>query len=385
MRTTMTLLAGLTLAASPAAQVRADEPGIAPAVAPVTRGVPLSALGRYEGWRENALIGYGLVVGLAGSGDSGRSDVTRQALQNVYARLGTTVSEADISSRNVAVVIVTARLPAAANVGDEIDITVSSAADARSLAGGQLLMTPLLGPDGQPYALAQGALVTGGDSFESELNRSQRNYPTTGRIEAGATVERSVNAHLVGADGQIRFFLYDPNFTTATRIASAINARFGYAIATADHADQVSIRPVGHDSALTAFIASLEEIRVEPGRVPRIVINERTGTIVAGGDVIIDSVVISQGDIRITVTAENTASQPAFISGFASDVSSLVVTNTELSVERAANDVVASFPNTTVADLVQGLADANVDTRRMISILQAVQSAGALHAEIIVQ
>ena len=353
--------------------------------ASVAQEVPLKGLGRFDGWRENSLIGYGLVVGLAGSGDSSRSAVTRQALRNVYNRLGTAVSEDDISSRNVAVVIVVARLPASANVGDHIPVTVSSAGDARSLPGGTLLMTPLLGPDSHPYALAQGSLVAGGDSFESQLNLRQRNYPTTARIEDGATVETAVNASLVNADGEVGFLLNEPDFTTANRIASAINSHFGAAIATALSADEVRIHYRDPPDAITSFVSTIENLTVAPGRTPRVVINERTGTVVAGGDVTISSVVISQGDVRVTVTSENTASQPAFISGFASDVRSLVITNTRLNVDRSSNDVVARFPNTTVADLVQGLSRAHVDTRRMISILEGVKSAGALNAEIVVQ
>jgi flagellar P-ring protein precursor FlgI len=346
---------------------------------------PLKGLGRFEGWRENALIGYGIVVGLAGSGDSSRSAVTRQALQNVYSRLGAVVSEDDISSRNVAVVIAVANLPASANVGDRISVTVSSTADARSLAGGTLLMTPLMGPDGRPYALAQGALVAGGDSFESQLNLRQRNYPTTARLDGGATVEAAVNANLLGANGELGFLLFEPNFTTASRVAAAINTEFGADTARAVGADEVRIHYVEGGHELTDFVAALENISIEPDRVARVVINERTGTVVAGSDVTISSVVVSQGDVRVTVTAENTSSQPSFISGFASNIRSLVITNTTLDVERGANDVVATFPNTTVADLVQGLSRAHVDTRRVISILQAIRSAGALHAEIIVQ
>jgi flagellar P-ring protein FlgI len=346
---------------------------------------PLKGLGRFDGWRENALIGYGIVVGLAGSGDSSRSVVTRQALRNVYSRLGAVVTDQDINSRNVAVVVVIASLPASANVGDRISATVSSTADARSLAGGTLLMTPLLGPDGQPYALAQGAVVAGGDSFESQLNLRQRNYPTAARLEGGATVERPVAANLIGADGRLGFLLHEPNFTTATRIAEAINTRFGRSIAETAGADEVRIDFQSAALELASFIAAVENLEIAPDRSPRVVINERTGTVVAGGDVLISSVVVAQGDIRVTVTSESFASQPAFISGSASGVRSLVITNTALDVERGENDVVAAFPNTSVADLVQGLSRARVDTRRIISILQAVKAAGALHADIIVQ
>lgn len=356
---------------------------LAPSLA-FAQEAPLKGLGRFEGWRDNALIGYGIVVGLAGSGDSSRSAVTRQALRNVYARLGAVVSEEDIASRNVAVVVAIARLPASANVGDRIDVTVSSTGDARSLAGGTLLMTPLLGPDGRPYALAQGALVAGGDSFESQLNVRQRNYPTTARLDGGATVESDVGAAPLSVDGEVTFLLFDPNFTTASRIAAAVNEHFGASIAIAVSADAIRIQAVD-TLDLTTFLATLENLTVRPDRFPRVVINERTGTIVAGGEVTISSVVVAQGDIRVTVTSENVASQPSFISGFAGGVRSLVVTNTDLDVQRGDNDVVAAFPSTTVADLVQGLSRARVDTRRIISILQAVRTAGALHADIIVQ
>jgi flagellar P-ring protein precursor FlgI len=348
------------------------------------QGVPLNGLGRFDGWRENALIGYGIVVGLAGSGDSPRNSVTRQSLQNVYGRLGANVSEQDISSRNVAVVMVVATLPASANVGDRISATVSSTGDARSLAGGTLLMTPLMGPNQRPYALAQGALVAGGDSFQSQLNLHQRNYPTTARLENGATIEAPVDAELL-TNGELGFLLNEPNFTTADRIASSINQRFGAEIAWARSADEVRIRYDGPAQRLTSFVAQLENLGVEPGRLPRVIVNERTGTIVAGGDVTISSVVVSQGDLRVTVTSENTASQPAFIGGFANDVSSLIVTNTEITVEQGRDDVVARFPSTTIADLAEALSEAHVDTRRMISILQAIRQAGALHAELVVQ
>lgn len=355
------------------------------ALAAHAQTVPLKALGRFEGQRDNALIGYGVVVGLAGSGDSPRSTVTRQALSNVYSRLGVAVAEADITSRNVAVVVVVARLPASANIGDRIAVSVSSAADARSLAGGTLLMTPLLGPDGRPYALAQGQVVTGGDNFESQLNLRQRNYPTAGRIDDGATVERAVRVNLVDGAGELGFLLFEPDFTTAARIVAEINRRFGPNTARADGADEIRVRfPSTHGGA-TEFIAALEGVAVTPDRTPRVVVNERTGTIVAGGDVTISSVVVAQGDIRVTVTSENYASQPGFTAGAAPGVRSLIVSNTALAVDRDGNNVVSTFPNTTVADLARGLSEARVDTRRLISILQAIRAAGALNAEIIVQ
>lgn len=347
--------------------------------------VPLKSLGRFAGWRQNALIGYGLVTGLAGSGDTRRSAVTRQALRNVLSRLGTSVTEDDISSRNVAVVMVTAVLPPSANVGDRIDATVSSIGDARSLAGGTLIMTPLLGPDQRPYALAQGPLLTGGHRFDADLNQQQRNFPTAAVLQGGATIETAVDSPLLSTDGELSFLLGEPSFSTAQRIAERIGDRLGVGQAWAKSADEVRIRFSGRPTEVTGFVAGIEELLVEPAGNPRIVINERTGTVVAGGDVMISSVVIAQGDIKVTVTAERIASQPSFISGFASDVSSLVVTNTKLEVEQGSTDRAFRFPNTSVADLVQALSKARVDTRRTIAILQAIKTAGALHADIIVQ
>lgn len=347
--------------------------------------VPLKNLGRFAGWRENALVGYGLVTGLSGSGDTRRSVVTRQALRNVLSRLGTTVSEEDISSRNVAVVMVTAVLPPSANVGDRIDVTVSSIGDARSLAGGTLIMTPLLGPDQRPYALAQGPLLTGGYKFESELNQQQRNYPTSAVLPAGATIETPVQSAVAVTNGELSFLLANPSFSTAQRIVERIASRLGPGAAIARNADEVRIRFAGGADDLTAFVANIESVLVEPDSARRIVINERTGTVVAGSEVMISSVAIVQGDIKVTVTADNYASQPSFISGFASDVRSLIVTNTKLEVSQGEGDRAFRFPNTSVADLVRALTAARVDTRRVISILQAIKAAGALHADIIVQ
>ncbi len=351
----------------------------------LAQDVSLTGLGRFDGWRENSLIGYGLVTGLPGTGDTRRSEVTRQALRNVLQRLGTTVSEDQINSRNVAVVIVTATLPPSANPGDRMDAIVSSIGDARSLAGGTLLMTPLLGPDQKAYALAQGSLTVGGYAFEAELERQQRNFPTTAVLPAGAMIEYPVEASILKDNGEISFLLSEASFTTAERIAQAINRSQGVRIASVKNADEVVIQYPGSLASLSRFVASLEAIRIIPDRNPRIVINERTGTIVAGSDVRISSVVISQGDIKVTVTSDNEASQPSFISGFATDVSSLIVTNVDLMVEEGENDTVASFPDTDVGSLVQGLAQARVDTRRIISILQAMKAAGALHAEIVIQ
>ena len=344
--------------------------------------VRVKDLGRFLGWRDNPLVGYGIVTGLAGSGDSPRNEVTRQALRNVLSRMGASVTPDQVQSRNVAAVMVTAALPASANVGDKIDVAVSSIGDARSLVGGTLLMTPLLGPDQRNYALAQGALVVGGYRFESDLNLQQKNYPTSAILPGGATVETPVEANLLDARNELTFILKEPDFTTAERVAEAINMAVGHGAAQVRGAASITIRPGGN---VNNMIARIESVAVTPDQSARVVINERSGTVVAGGAVQISSVVISQGDIKVSVTIDNEASQPQFYGGFGSGVRSLIVTNTKLDVSDPKKDAVVRFPNTTVADLIQGLSQAHVNTRGMIAILQAMKAAGALHADIIVQ
>ena len=358
-----------------------------PASAQATVGeVRIKELGRFLGWRDNALVGYGIVTGLAGSGDSPRSGATRQALSNVLSRLGANILPEQVQSRNVAVVIVTATLPADANVGDRIDATVTSIGDARSLVGGTLLMTPLLGPDQRSYALAQGALVVGGYNFEDSVNLRQKNYPTSGTLSGGATVETAVASSLTGADQKLTFILRNPDFTTANRIADSINATLGSSAASVKSADKVIIDGALARIDTNTLISRIEGVTVHPDEAARVVINERSGTVVAGGPVQISSVVIAQGDIKVSVSVDNEASQPYIFGGYVPGGRSLVVTNSKLEVSDAAkNDAVVSFPNTTVADLVQALHRAHVGTRSTIAILQAIKAAGALHADIIVQ
>ena len=353
--------------------------------------VRVKDLGRFLGWRENALVGYGVVVGLSGSGDSPRSEITRQAMRNVLSRMGANLLPEQVQSRNVAAVIVTANLPPSAHVGDPIDVNVSSIGDARSIAGGTLLMTPLQAPDRRVYALAQGPLVVGGHRFDADLNSQQRNYPTSGRIPGGATVETPVAASLVDAQGDLTFVLNDPDPATADRIARAVDAALPGAHARVRDAASIQFS-AGASADVNGLVARLGELSVAPDQRARVVINERTGTVVAGGDVRISSVVVSQGDIRVTVKAERTASQPEGYGGYGlgqgtggDGVRSLVVTNTRLDVNEGHGDAVRHFPDTTVSDLVEGLTRLKVNTRGIIAVLQAVRAAGALHAELVVQ
>lgn len=347
--------------------------------------VRLKDLGRFLGWRDNALVGYGIVTGLAGSGDSPRSAATRQALSNTLNRLGASIPPELLQSRNVAAVIVTATLPPSANVGDRIDVTVTSVGDARSLVGGTLLMTPLLGPDQRPYALAQGSLVVGGYQFQDSVNLRQKNYPTSGTLPDGATVESAVGATLVGPDRKLTFILKNPDFTTAQRVADGVNGSVGQGIATVRGADAVLIDTASAGPDVNRLIARIENVSISPDQLARIVINERTGTVVAGSGVRISGVVITQGDIKVAVTVDREASQPYILGGFAPDARSLIVTNSRLDVTEGEGDATVQLPNSTVGDLVQALTRARVGTRNAIAILQAIKAAGALHADIIVQ
>ena len=343
--------------------------------------VRVKDLGRFLGWRENALVGYGIVTGLAGSGDSPASAVTRDAVKNVLSRMGANITPDEVYSRNVAVVMVTAVLPPSAHMGDKIDATVSSVGDARSLVGGTLLMTPLMGPDQQPYALAQGTLVVGGYRFDAQMNRQQKNYPTSGVLAGGATIETPASSSLVNADGQMTFILQDADATTAERVKDGINAAFGRQVARVMDAATIGIDARGAGSDVYGWVAQVENVAVTPDARAVIVVNERAGTVVAGGGVQISSVVVSQGDIKVSVSQDNDA--PPYISEDGHG-RGLYVASKKLEAVQD-QDAVVRLPNTTVADLVQALTQAHVDTRGIISILQSIKAAGALHADIVVQ
>ena len=352
---------------------------VAPAWAETVR---VKDLGRFLGWRDNALVGYGVVTGLAGSGDSQTSEVTRQAIKNVLGRMGANISPDDVRSRNVAVVMITAVLPPSSHVGDRIDATVSSIGDARSLVGGTVLMTPLLGPDQRTYALAQGPLVVGGYRFDAQSNRQQKNYPTSGVLAGGATIEMPVLATLLNDKGELVFILSDPDTATAERIKDGVNATLGAGVARVSDSATVTVDARSYGNDIYGLVARIENVGVTPDSRAVVVVNERSGTVVAGGAVQVSSVVISQGDIKISVSQDNEASQP-FMSE-SGGWQGVMIASKKLETT-AGEDAVIRFPNTTVADLVEALHAAHVDTRGVISVLQSLKTAGALHAEIIVQ
>ncbi len=355
----------------------------APALAEPVR---MKNLGRLSGVRENAIVGYGLVTGLAGTGDSPHNQATRQSLANMLSHFDVTIDPGDVQSRNVAAVMVTASLQAFARAGDAIDVVVTSIGDARSLAGGTLVMAPLKGPDGRVYALAQGEVSVGGYRYDANGNQVQKNHPTVGTVPAGATVEIGMAADGAPTPTQrLTFVLRDPDYTTAGRIADAINARVGSNVAQVRDASGVDIAvPAKFQPSVAPFIVTLESVTLEPDRIARVVVNERTGTVVAGSDVRIDHVVVSHGDLKVTVTSETTVSQPTLVAQTGRGVRTAAVTNSQISVDDKGMAFVDASQNT-VGDLVQALARMHVSTRDVISILQAVKAAGALRAELVVQ
>lgn len=348
--------------------------------------IRIKDIGKMSGWRENALNGYGLVTGLAGTGDSSRNRATRQSIANMLSRFDLAITADDMASRNVAAVMITAALPPFARPGDAIDVTVTSIGDARSLVGGALILAPLKGPDGQIYALAQGQLTVGGYKYDMNGNVVQKNHPTVASIPGGASIEVGVTARMQSERHTVTFVLADADFTTATRVADAINARFGARLAAAQDAQGIEVAvPEAQRVHLAEFITTLENVTVEPDRRARVVINERTGTVVAGGDVRISKVAVTQGDLRVSIVTDNTVSQPLAVPYAGQAGSALRVSNSRVDVEERAGTGFVGANNNTVGDLVQTLVRLKTNTRDIISILRAVKAAGAMHAELVVQ
>ncbi|WP_390342967.1 flagellar basal body P-ring protein FlgI [Variovorax boronicumulans] len=357
--------------------------GTAPAMA--ADAIRVKDLGKLQGWRDNALFGTGIVTGLAGTGDSPSNRTTRQSLANVLSQFNLTIAPEQVQSRNVAVVMVSATLPTFAREGDALDVTVSSAGDARSLVGGTLLTTPLKAANGRVYALAQGGLTVGGYRYDANGNVVQKNHPTAGAIPNGATVEVGVRAAMLDERQNVTFVLTEPDFTTASRVATAINSQLGGRIAKARDASGIEIAvPPSQRDELVGLFTRIENVMVEPDRRAKVVINERTGTVVSGGDVRISKVAISHGDIKIAISNQNTASQPYGVWGGGPDIRTAIVTNTRIDVDEPNGPGFVTGANT-VSDLVQSLSRLKTSTRDVISILRAVKAAGALHGELIVQ
>lgn len=334
-------------------------------------------IAKVQGVRSNQLVGYGLVVGLAGTGDSNKSLETMQSIANMLKTFGVTVNTSQLQSKNVAAVMVTAQLPPFVKPGDTIDITVSSIGDAKGLQGGTLVQTPLKAANGQIYAAAQGAVTTGGFSAGRGGSSQQKNFPTVGTTPNGAIVERDVPTQLI-SNGTLSLALNHPDFTTASRISEVINGRFG-SIALARDPGTVDISvPQEYRSDLINFVAAVEELSIVPDSVARVVINERTGTIVMGSNVTIDEVAVAQGGLSIRISKTQDVSQPPPFSGG----NTATTQNTKVDVEEDKANVLLLPATASVGDVVNALNAIGATPRDIIAILQAMKAAGALHADL---
>lgn len=355
-----------------------------------------------EGVRDNQLLGYGLVVGLPGTGDQGRAEITVQSTASMLGRMGIRVNEELLQSRNVAAVMITADLPAFARSGQRIDVTVASMGNARSLQGGQLLTSPLRGPDGEVYAVAQGALSVGGVELRGRLgSRFMQNQPTAGRIPGGALIERDVAVDFTGRE-ELRLILRQPDFTTAVAIARRISELYGPMVTPstangqgqgqggmrpfegiAEPVDAATIRvqvPGSFRDHVPQFIAAVETLEVAPSSRARVVVNERTGTVVMGGDVRVREVAVAHGNLRVSVSTDNAATPPdAFGQG-----GQQIVPNEQLDVAEESRQLQV-VGGATIADVVSALNALGATPRDLIVILQAIKSAGALDAELVIQ
>lgn len=356
------------------------------AAAPLAAASPAAAASRIkdladiEGVRTNMLLGYGLVVGLQGTGDSLRnSPQTLQSLQAMLERLGVNTRGANLSSGNIAAVTVTAELPAFATQGSRFDVSVQAIGDAKSLLGGTLIATPLLAADGNTYAVAQGAISVAGFAVQGASASVVKGVPTNGRIAAGAVVEREVGFRLANQN-TLRLALRNPDFTTAKRMAEAINAFVGMAAANAPDPATVRVTvPGGYRGGIVALLTEIEQLRVKPDAAAKIVIDETSGIVVMGEDVRVSTVAIAQGNLTIRITEEPDVSQPAPFS----DGETVAVPRTEIKIsEQADRKLTVMRGGVSLQQLVGGLNALGVGPRDLIAILQAIKAAGALQADI---
>ena len=333
-----------------------------------------------EGVRSNQLVGYGLVVGLQATGDTLRnSQFTQQSLSAMLERMGVNVNGLQLQTRNTAAVVVTATLPAFARQGSPIDVQVSSLGDAKSLQGGTLIVTPLMGADGEVYAVAQGPVVVGGFQAAGAAQAIRQGVQTSGRISGGATVEREVPNTLDNLP-TLQLALRNPDFTTARRIEQAINAELGTGMASATDLATVSVQvPAAYSHHVTDLLAQLERIPVKPEVPARIVIDEKSGTIVVGQDVKLDPVAVTHGNLTVRITETPQVSQPPpFSNG-----QTVVVPNTRIDVnDHNDKKLVVLQKAATLRDLVAGLNALGLGPHDLIQVLNALRASGALHAEL---
>src|ERR1700681_2599191 len=354
------------------------------AAAPFAQAERIKDMAQVQGVRTNQLIGYGLVVGLDGSGDqTSQAPFTVQSLKNMLAQLGVTVPpNVNPQLKNVAAVSVHAVMPAFVKPGQTIDITVNSIANAKSLRGGSLLVTPLKGLDGQVYAIAQGNLLVSGFGIEgNDGSKLTVNVPSSGRIPNGATVERAVPSQILGGDSII-LNLNDPDFTTATRLADTLNKNMGDGLATILDGGSVKVRAPIDQTQRVAFLSAVENIQVEPGSAAaRVIINSRTGTVVISSNVVVTPAAVSHGSLSVTIKEEQSVSQPAPFSKVGQTV---VLNNSTIKVDQGSNRMFLFKPGVELEQIVRAVNDVGAAPGDLVAILEALREAGALQAELIV-
>ena len=336
---------------------------------------------QFEGVRDNLLVGYGLVVGLGNTGDTlATGHFTKQSLQAMLNRLGVKPTDEGLDSKNVAAVMVTATLPAFSRLGGRIDVTVSALGDSKSLLGGTLLVTPLLGADGEVYAVSQGQLAVGGFASVGDAETIVKGVPTSGRIANGAIVERELGFDLSSLKS-VKLTLRNPDFTTARRIAQAVNAFLGTTAAASTDPSTVEVNvPVKYKQNVVNLLTDIEQLRIEPDQLARVIIDEQSGIIVMGENVRISTVAIAQGALTIRITEAAQVSQPG---PFAEAGTTATVNRTNIEVGQGEDQRLTVVEDgVTLQELVNGLNALGIGPRDMISILQAVKTAGALQAEI---
>lgn len=349
--------------------------------APAQSSSRIKDISDIEGVRENYLIGYGLVVGLNGTGDSISSMAfTEESLIGMLERLGVNTRDGKIKTKNVAAVMVTGSLPAFARQGTRIDVSISALGDAKSLQGGVLLVTPMLGADGEVYAIAQGQVAIGGFSAQGDAQSVVKGVPTSGRIANGAIIEREILFDFANQK-YIKLALRNPDFTTAARVTDAINSYLGSVAATTVDSGTVSINiALSRREDLIQMLTDIEQLRIQPDQVAKVIIDEKSGIIVIGENVRINPIAIAQGNLTIRITETPQVSQPA---PFSMTGDTVTVPRTDIEVdEQSGNKLNILKSGVSLQELVDGLNALGVGPRDMISILQAVKAAGALQAEI---
>lgn len=334
----------------------------------------------FEGVRDNMLVGYGLIVGLNGTGDDlTNSAFTKQSLVGMLERLGINTRDVTLKTKNVAAVMVTATLPSFSRQGTRIDVSVSALGDSGSLLGGTLLVTPMIGADGEVYAVAQGQIAVGGFSAEGKAASVTKNVPTSGRIANGAIVEREIKFDMQTLN-TVRLSLRNPDLTTARRVATAINRFLSTPAATTTDPGTVRLNvPAKYPGGVVALLTDVEQIRVEPDQLARVVIDEQNGVIVIGENVRISTVAIAQGNLTIKVTESAQVSQP---NAFAATGNTQAVDRTNIEITEDKSKLAVLPRGVSLQELVNGLNALGVGPRDMISILQTIKASGALQAEI---